>query len=81
MSNFKTKLRQIMQKTRDEWAIFAVKEMGISSDTVAKSYGYNSSCDLEQTLKQDEKDTDSYIRSTPCARYLTSDVSKKTIFD
>ncbi|NOH49550.1 hypothetical protein F0262_15985 [Vibrio rotiferianus] len=81
MSNFKTKLRQIMQKTRDEWAAFAIKEMGISSNTIAKSYGYKSSCDLEQTLRQDEKDADSYIRSAPCARSLTSDVSKTTIFD
>ncbi len=71
MSNFKTKLRQIMQKTRDEWAIFAVKEMGISSDTVAKSYGYNSSCDLEQTLKQDEKTP---IRTF--ARHLVRDLSQ-----
>lgn len=63
MSNLKTKLRQIIRKTRDEWAIFAVKEMGISSETVAKSYGYRSSCDLEQTLKQGEKDTTSYIDS------------------
>ncbi|MGR5192278.1 hypothetical protein [Vibrio rotiferianus] len=61
--------------------MFAVKEMGISSETVAKSYGYNSSCDLEQTLRKGEKDSDSYIRSTPCARSLTSDVSKTTIFD
>ncbi|AQW59740.1 hypothetical protein [Vibrio owensii] len=81
MSNFKTKLRQIMKKTRDEWAAFAIKEMGISSDTIAKSYGYKSSCDLEQTLKQDAKDADSYIRSEPCARSLTNDVSKTTIFD
>ncbi|WP_051119155.1 hypothetical protein [Vibrio campbellii] len=81
MSNLKTKLRQIIRKTRDEWAMFAVKEMGISSETVAKSYGYRSSCDLEQTLKQDEKDADSYIGSESCARSLTSDVSKTTIFD
>ena len=81
MSNLKTKLRQIIRKTRDEWAIFAVKEMGISSETVAKSYGYRSSCDLEQTLKQGEKDAASYIGSEPCARSLTSDVSKTTIFD
>ncbi|WP_045375858.1 hypothetical protein [Vibrio campbellii] len=81
MSNLKTKLRQIMRKTRDEWAIFAVKEMGISSETVAKSYGYRSSCDLEQTLKQGEKDATSYIGSEPCARSLTRDVSKTTIFD
>ena len=47
MSNLKTKLRQIMRKTRDEWAMFAVKEMGISSETVAKSYGYRSSCDFD----------------------------------
>ncbi|MGR4989241.1 hypothetical protein ACPV3U_06635 [Vibrio rotiferianus] len=81
MSNLKTKLRQIMRKTRDEWAMFAVKEMGISSETVAKSYGYRSSCDLEQTLRQGEKDNDSYIRSESCARSLTSNVSKTTIFD
>ncbi|WP_282066654.1 hypothetical protein [Vibrio rotiferianus] len=81
MSNFKTKIRRIMQKTRDEWAMFAVQEMGISSNTIAKSYGYKSSCDLEQILKQDEKDADSYIRSASCARSLTSDVSKTTIFD
>ncbi|UTZ28298.1 hypothetical protein HB761_16465 [Vibrio campbellii] len=81
MSNLKTKLRQIMRKTRDEWAMFAVKEMGISSETVAKSYGYRSSCDLEQTLKQGEKDAASYIGSEPCRRSLTRDVSKTTIFD
>jgi len=81
MSNLKTKLRQIIRKTRDEWAMFAVKEMGISSETVAKSYGYRSSCDLEQTLKQGEKDANSYIGSEPCARSLTSNVSKTTIFD
>ncbi|MDK9756994.1 hypothetical protein KIV40_16660 [Vibrio sp. D173a] len=81
MTNLKTKLRQIIRKTRDEWAIFAVKEMGISSETVAKSYGYRSSCDLEQTLKQGEKDAASYIGSEPCARSLTRDVSKTTIFD
>ncbi|AXB33723.1 hypothetical protein DSB67_20150 [Vibrio campbellii] len=81
MSNLKTKLRQIMRKTRDEWAMFALKEMGISSETVAKSYGYRSSCDLEQTLKQGEKDAASYIGSESCARSLTSDVSKTTIFD
>ncbi|NIY86936.1 hypothetical protein [Vibrio campbellii] len=81
MSNLKTKLRQIIRKTRDEWAIFAVKEMGISSETVAKSYGYRSSCDLEQTLKQGEKDATSYISSESCARSLTSDVSKTTVFD
>ncbi|MDK9771960.1 hypothetical protein [Vibrio sp. B181a] len=81
MSNLKTKLRQIIRKTRDEWAIFAVKEMGISSETVAKSYGYRSSCDLEQTLKQGEKDATSYIDSESCARSLTSNVSKTTIFD
>ena len=81
MSNLKTKLRQIMRKTRDEWAMFALKEMGISSETVAKSYGYRSSCDLEQTLKQGEKDAASYIGSEPCARSLTHDVSKTTIFD
>ncbi|WP_407833486.1 hypothetical protein [Vibrio rotiferianus] len=81
MSNFKTKIRRIMQKTRDEWAMFAVQEMGISSETITKSYGYNSSCDLEQTLRQGEKDNDSYIRSASCARSLTSNVSKTTIFD
>ncbi|UTZ39142.1 hypothetical protein HB763_21565 [Vibrio campbellii] len=81
MSNLKIKLRQIIRKTRDEWAIFAVKEMGISSETVAKSYGYRSSCDLEQTLKQGEKDATSYISSESCARSLTSDVSKTTVFD
>ncbi|MED5503174.1 MAG: hypothetical protein VYC54_01905 [Pseudomonadota bacterium] len=81
MSNLKTKLRQIIRKTRDEWAMFALKEMGISSETVAKSYGYRSSCDLEQTLKQGEKDAASYIGSEPCARSLTRDVIKTTIFD
>lgn len=81
MSNLKTKLRQIMRRTRDEWAMFAVKEMGISSETVAKSYGYRSSCDLKQTLKQGEKDAISDINSEPCARSLTSNVSKTTIFD
>ncbi|AMG09195.2 hypothetical protein CGG80_12300 [Vibrio parahaemolyticus] len=81
MSHFTIKLRQILHKTRDEWAKFAIREMEISPNTIAKFYGYKSSCDLEQILKQDENDANSDICSTPCARSLTSDVSKTTIFD
>ncbi|EHR6403226.1 hypothetical protein KUK74_004277 [Vibrio parahaemolyticus] len=81
MSHFTIKLRQILHKTRDEWAKFAIREMEISPNTIAKFYGYKSSCDLEQILKQDKNDANSDICSTPCARSLKSDVSKTTIFD
>ncbi|WP_172440924.1 hypothetical protein [Vibrio parahaemolyticus] len=60
---------------------FAIREMEISPNTIAKFYGYKSSCDLEQILKHDENDANSDICSTLCARSLTSDVSKTTIFD
>ncbi|ASO12997.1 TPA: hypothetical protein GRI80_09275 [Vibrio parahaemolyticus] len=81
MSHFTIKLRQILHKTRDEWAKFAIREMEISPNTIAKFYGYKSSCDLEQILKHDENDANSDICSTLRARSLTSDVSKTTIFD
>ncbi|EGR0435694.1 hypothetical protein FDE29_00180 [Vibrio parahaemolyticus] len=81
MSHFTIKLRQILHKTRDEWAKFAIREMEIPPNTIAKFYGYKSSCDLEQILKQDKNDANSDICSTSCARSLTSDVSKTTIFD
>lgn len=55
MSHFTIKLRQILHKTRDEWAKFAIREMEIPPNTIAKFYGYKSSCDLEQILKQDKK--------------------------
>ncbi|WP_322619053.1 hypothetical protein [Vibrio parahaemolyticus] len=80
MSHFTIKLRQILHKTRDEWAKFAIREMEIPPNTIAKFYGYKSSCDLEQILKQDKNDANSDICSTSCARSLTSEVSKTTIF-
>lgn len=61
MSHFTIKLRQILHKTRDEWAKFAIREMEISPNTIAKFYGYKSSCDLEQILKHDENDANSDI--------------------
>ncbi|EHR7164932.1 hypothetical protein KUK86_003023 [Vibrio parahaemolyticus] len=67
MSHFTIKLRQTLHKTRDEWAKFAIREMEISPNTIAKFYGYKSSCDLEQILKRDENDANSDICSTPCA--------------
>lgn len=81
MSNLTINLHQILHKTRDEWAKFATREMGIPSHTIAQFYGYNSSCELEQTLKQNESDANSDICSEFCARSLTSNVSKTTIFD
>ncbi|MQD24676.1 hypothetical protein FDE49_15105 [Vibrio parahaemolyticus] len=81
MSHFTIKLRQILHKTRDEWAKFAIREMEIPPNTIAKFYGYKSSCDLEQILKQDKNDANSDICSTSCARSFTIDVSKTTIFD
>ncbi|HHF0558477.1 TPA: hypothetical protein ACPHT1_002571 [Vibrio antiquarius] len=81
MSHFTVKLRQVLHKTRDEWATFAIKEMEVPPDTIAKFYGYKSSCDLEQILKQDENDANSEICSTSCATSLTSNVSKTTIID
>ncbi|HHX8314169.1 TPA: hypothetical protein ACVOYK_002534 [Vibrio diabolicus] len=88
MSHFTVKLRQVLHKTRqvlhktrNEWATFAIKEMEIPPNTIAKFYGYKSSSDLEQTLKQDVNDANSDICSIPCARSLTSNVSKTTIID
>ncbi len=71
MSHFTIKLRQILHKTRDEWAKFAIREMEIPPNTIAKFYGYKSSCDLEQILKQD--------KTTPIrtfARHLVRDLSQ-----
>ncbi|MFH4461531.1 hypothetical protein [Vibrio diabolicus] len=81
MSHFTVKLRQALHKTRDEWATFTIKEMEIPPNTIAKFYGYKSSCDLEQILKQDENDANSDICSISCATSLTSNVSKTTIID
>ncbi|WP_330942733.1 hypothetical protein [Vibrio diabolicus] len=81
MSHFTVKLRQVLHKTRDEWATFTIKEMEIPPNTIAKFYGYKSSCDLEQILKQDENDANSDICSISCATSLTSNVSKTTIID
>ncbi len=53
MSYFTIKLRQILYKTRDEWAKFAIREMEIPPNTIAKFYGYKSSCDLQNVFKND----------------------------